>query len=304
MNVKKTISVLLMAAAFVSITGVADAALKDFKEGTEKSGSTRDRSSKKSAGGDNGCMGEAMDFCLGIAGALWISHNLSLYYSSYPYEKTGPPQFIYHLSGEKEEEAPGILEKKISPGGDIDVDELSSGKNGRAAAPGFDHTWYLNIDMGGQYTRDSGSGGFVGLSGKIFRLLGPECEFKRMVDNGDRLDYLAAGVNISLFQFNYFSTDFYLQYAGMKGVVDLSGYAYGLIVHSYPFKPVHILLRIGMQSYTEKEAEDIYREIDFLDLEGRVGVMIYRCEIFAGYRHVETDHAELGGPIGGVRIWF
>lgn len=63
----------------------------------------------------------------------------------------------------------------------------------------------------------------------------------------------------------------------IKGIVELSGYAYALIVHSYLFKRVHILLRIGMQRYTEKEAEDIYREIDFLDMEGRVGLMIYRC---------------------------
>lgn len=322
MKYRIIITGLLTVSLFYSFTNDARLSLKDFEEGTERSGSKRSGSSSSNSpdsswddesSGENGCFGDMVGDCLGsmfeIIGGLWLAHNLSVYYSSYPYEKPQISNFMNPLPVFKKGKGPeSPAGDQFKPEGEEDgkteepspLDELSKLK----PVPGFDHTYFLNAEVGAQWALDNGSGAFVGLSGKIFRVLGPECEYKRIVDGEDHLDYLALGVNLSIVQTNYFSPDLYLQYASMKGVVDISGFAFGLIAHSYPVKPLHLMVRLGKQVYTKQETGDIYREIDFIDLEGRIGLIFNRFEFFAGYRHIETDYAELGGPIAGIRIWL
>ncbi len=303
----------------LGLTGNTGAKLKDFKDGVDKSGHRKSDSSKKkkdssleislsNGGPDNTTGASCSESCFGcifnMTVMLWAYHNLSVYYSSYPYADTKIAHFIYYLPRPKKTESPGD-DFKLT----ITVDEKKNdGKPEEPVPatppPGFDHTWYITADFGGQWARDEGSGGFIGLSARVFRLLSFECEAKRIMDGEDYLDYYAAGISVPLFQANNFSPDFYFQYAAMNGVVQLSGFAFGFIINSYPVKPLHLMMRIGKHLYTKKETEEFYREIEFIDVEGRIGVLIGRCELFAGYRHIETDHAALGGPIGGIRIWF
>ena len=313
MKCQKIITALFAISIFFSFIDNARPSLKDFKDGTDKSGTERSSSSDNSSGSDEGCFEDMIGDCLGqifeAIGEMWLAHNLSAYYSSYPYEHPQISNFINLLPVfTKDKKSDNPVENKAEPEVEQGYKAEESGPLDDLAQlkplPEFDHTYYLNADIGGQWARDDGSGAFVNMSGKIFRILGPECEYKRVIDKEDHLDYLALGINLSIIQTNYFSPDFYIQYASMKGIVDLDGFAFGLIAHSYPVKPLHLMFRIGKQSYTKHETEDIYRDISFIDLEGRIGVIFYRFEIFAGYRHIETDYAELGGPICGIRVWF
>ncbi len=312
MNIKVFLRGAISFMLIFSLTNYAQASLKDFKDGVDKSGKKKKASSNKSSKSDDSCMGDIFGDCISEIGfamiTLWVAHNLSAFYSSYPYEQSNEANFIYLDFDSKDESKKP--EKPLYERNKFETDRNDTNKksieplsDARILA-GFDNTYFFTADIGGQWARDEGSGVFAAIGGKITRLIGAECEFKRIWDGEDYLDYYAFGLNLSLFQNDYISPDLYLQYAAMKGIVNLSGSAFGIITHSYPGNNIHLMFRIGKQYYTEQEGEELYREIDFLDLEGRIGVLFSRFELFAGYRHIETDYAELGGPIGGIRVWF
>ncbi len=303
MHIKKILIFILSLLVVLSSVDNAYLSLNDFKDGVEKSGKTK-KKSDSSSDSDDSCISDLVGGCIteiGKAiGSIWIAHNLSAFYSSYPYEHSGEGNFICNLPVFEEmfnKEKPDVNEDKEST---LEIDTTCE----MNPPPEFDHTYFITTDIGGQWARDEGSGIFATLRGKITRIIGPEIEYKRIIDDDNHLDYLAIGLNLSIFQHNYFSPDFYLQYARMSGIAALSGVAFGVIANLYPVKPLHIMIRIGKQFYSEQESEEVYRQIDFIDFEWQIGFMLNRFELFAGYRHIETDYAALGGPICGIRFWF
>lgn len=258
------------------------AALQDVKKDYEKEESAKKKPEKKTNSStshsesydssDDGCV----DMCIFIF-PLWLEANLDLEYAPYPYSHK-ENNFICNDTKEQS-----------FYGGCFD---------GRGTI------WYLTLEAGGQYAFDEGNAGFARLSGKILRFFGPEFEFKRLVDeNKDKLDYYAFGINIPIFQFSGFSPDIYVQAAYMRGVLDRNGISYGVIINSYPFNPVSLMFRFGVQSYRNIKGEE-YGSMDLYDYEGRLGIVFYRLELFGGYRRLSSDFVKIHGPIFGLKMFI
>ena len=281
-------------------------ALNDFKndyqkEENSKSGNSGSGSSgsgsDKNPGDDDlaACIGGCMwDGCISPVGSLWFVMNHSLEYSKYPYYQNEKSNFICNYSMD--------LTGTDTPIQEIALKEIPDSPKIRGCFDGKE--WFLTVEGGWQNAFDNGTGGFGRLSGKIFRLIGPEIEAKRIVDkNDDHLDYYAIGVNIPLVQFSGFMPDFYIQAACLRGIIDRNGVSYGIIINSYPVKPLSFMLRFGRQSYGNIKGEE-YGDMKFYDYEGRVGIIFNRFEIFAGYRKTAAIYAELKGPVAGIKVFF
>ncbi len=294
----------------------ASAALDDFKKGVGESGkrntgsSSGGSSSKKGSSfdsnddNDDDCISSCMGDIITALGMIWYSHNFLIYYSDYPYSDPEKNSFInampyIFLKSDNE-----LADNRFSDNGikgrslDHEKDPVEKEKNIRPNLSDYKHYFYT-LDSGYKSCGDDGSGGFVSLRGRFWKYLGPEFEAMRISDGKDHLAYYAAGANIPLFQNSYFSPDFYLQAVYLRGVIDMSGVAYGIIINSYPFRPVTLFLRAGQHLYTKDEYS--YK---FIDLEGRIGLILYRFEIFAGYRRLKTEYAELKGPFTGIKFYF
>lgn len=286
-------------------TEISHSALKDFKqdyqkEENSKSGNSGPGSSGSGSGSSTSnddlasCLGDCLfNSCL-MTGSFWFLLNHSLEYAEYPYYDNEKSNFICNYSVN--------YKKREEPVQEISYNEISETGLTKGCFDGKD--WYLTIEGGAQNAYDNGTGGFGRLSGKIFRLIGPEIEAKRLVDkNDDHLDYYALGINIPIVQFSGFMPDFYIQAAYLRGVINRSGISYGIIINSYPVKPLSFMFRFGKQSY-ENIKGDGYNRMKFYDYEGRAGIVISRMEIFAGYRKCATENVELKGPVVGIKVFF
>jgi len=288
MNKKVTIILIIsLLSSFLVRPVYAD--LKNFKDNYEKEEKSKKQTQKSSNSGqsfsDSSSSGQVsfdsseeacLDACIIIL-PLWIGANLSLEYSPYPYSHD-TNNFICNDAG----------------------DENSYNKcfEGKGSA------WFLTLESGWQHAFDNGNAGFARLSGKIFRFFGPEFEFKRLVDdNKDKLDYYAFGINIPIFQFSGFSPDIYVQASYLRGILERNGVSYGIIINSYPIRPISLMFRFGVQSFGNIKGED-YGSMDFYDYEGRLGLILYRLEIFGGYRHIKTELTKIHGPVAGIKMFI
>lgn len=305
---KRYIIVMLVFLFSAFSSNISYAALNDFKqdyqkEENSKSGSSGSGSSNSGSGssgsGNNDladCIGGCIwDGCLSF-GSLWFLINHSLEYSKYPYYQDEKNNFICNYSIDQTgKDSPSQVQE-------IAYKEIPDSPKIKGCFDGKD--WFLTLEGGWQNAFDNGTGGFGRISGKIFRLIGPEIEAKRIVDkNDEHLDYYAIGVNIPIVQFSGFMPDFYIQAAFLRGIIDRNGVSYGIIINSYPVRPLSFMLRFGRQSYGNIKGEE-YGKIKFYDYEGRVGIIFNRFEIFAGYRKTAALYAELKGPVAGVKIFF
>lgn len=292
----KNLRIIFLIVIFISLFSIRNSypALKDFKQDYEKEESSKSGGSGSgsygSGGGGDECMGECTLFIF----QLWFAANMYLEYDKYPYHTSGKNNFVCNypfLNNSSAGRDPGLTE---------------TGYNDSGSGTGcFDgKKWFLTLEGGGQYAFDNGNGGFARLSGKIYKIIGPEFEAKRIVDDyGDHLDYYAAGVNIPIVQFSGFMPDFYIQAIFLKGVIERNGTAFGIIINSYPVKPLSFMLRFGSQSYGNIKGKD-YGNMDFYDYEGRIGVILNRFEFFAGYRKIGSEEVKLGGPVAGIKIFL
>ena len=236
-----------------------------------KRNAAKEKKKRSSEESSNGCIDEIAPELFEFFFALWMIHNLSTHYKPYPYADYSGDYFFEH--------DPSYF------GGDVTRYESGSMK--------YSKPYYYSIEAGRQWARDEGSGGFVSLRGKFWKFFGPELEAWRLDDGEDKLDYYAVGLNIAIFQFDYFSLDYYGQYSRFKGVVDLKGYSNGGRITIYPGANLSLMLKAGAL---------MYEHITFADYEGRVGYYINRVELFAGWRQIKSGAAELGGPIAGLKI--
>jgi hypothetical protein len=269
------------------------AGLGDFKEGTKKEeGEGKHGSSNHDSDDDDdgGLTEEILGFFAEIAFYVWIHTNLPVRYSKYPYaRKNVTDNFIFYdptvLADVKEDDSPEAFLEYRQPTVDPEIAQLK-----KKTRP-----FYFNIAGGYQQTKDKVDCGFVSMSGKVYKLIGPEIESRYYRDGKDYLSYSMFGVNIPIWQFDYISPDFYIGRAMMRGTLRRDGVAYGVNVAVFPFKPIVLHGRIGAIHFDR---------ITYHDYSAHLGVMLKRFEIFGGYRAIKAKYASLKGWEGGIRVWF
>lgn len=290
-------------------------ALDDFKkdyqkEESGKSRSTHKKNSDSSLSGEN----ESDDWCGDLFPGtfyLWWIFNYNLRYNKYPYQFHDSNNYIFHYQdlsiSETEKDEEEQIDKSDNTNKNASDENSDEGIINFARmnkGTGFeDKNYCYTFDTGYQYAFDNGNGIYAEIRGKFYKLIGPEIEYRRLVDDQDHLDYYAIGLNIPIVQFSGFLPDFYFQKIFLKGVIERDGYAWGLIINSYPVKPFSFMLRIGEQSYNNIKGRE-YANMKFMDYEARAGVVYSRFEIFAGYRHMKAKEAEIKGPEIGVKIFI
>ncbi|MCP4137400.1 MAG: hypothetical protein GY754_40915 [bacterium] len=287
---------------------MVNADLKDFKKDVEREEKTNKSSSDSSGSSCGaGCVSDFFSGCFELftqaAATIWVDMNMAVHYSDYPYKAGEENNFIQYdpkylqKKDDAAKPAPDITVERsgtgwIDPQTDIhedeDVDESSieidTIKN-----------YFYTIEAGGQWARDYGGAYSAAIGGRFWKFIGPEMEFKHTWDGSNHLVYIAAGINIPIIQHDYCTPDIYVQGSFMRGIISKNGVAFGLIFRSYPVKPLSLMFRLGTREYGS---------ISFIDLEGRVGVILNRVEIFAGYRHITSKEASIGGPLGGIKVFF
>jgi hypothetical protein len=271
----------------------ASADLGDFKEDTkkeERKGSHGSSNQDSDDDDDGGLMGEIMGFFTEIAFYVWIYANLPVRYSKYPYaRKKAARNFIFNdptvFTDMEEYESPEDFLEQRKPKVDPEIAQLK-----KKTRP-----YFFNLAGGYQRTKDGVDCGFVSMSGKVYKIIGPEIESRYYRDGKDYLSYSMFGVNIPICQFDYISPDFYVGKAMMRGTLHRDGVAYGVNVAAFPFKPVVLHGKIGAIHFDR---------ITYHDYSAHLGVMLKRFEIFGGYRAIKAKYASLKGWEGGIRVWF
>ena len=314
MRISSASMIFFLALSFLAASG-SRASLDDFKRGTERSGSRTGSGSGMGNEGGGCTPGSDSSECSCIAPMLkllfgpWFYHNLSIIYFPYPYshvtlfQKPDYSKDYENFIGycDVEESSTGGLvynQKRVSVWAEKVDGVLSRTVLERPELTDFKN-YYLTFDLGAQDLGDEGRGYFGAIRGKFWKFIGPEIEVRHMDDGRDILNYYAVGINISIYQISGFMPDFYLQHISFRGLMHMSGWAYGLTVHSYPVKPLALFFRMGKQYfYTDSF------KYKFVDLEGRAGFLINRYELFGGYRRIKTDFAALKGPLAGVKLHF
>jgi hypothetical protein len=289
--------------------------LDDFKHDFKKEESQKSKGSNDRHPSSSGIECSCFDMIMAYFVKLWIDVNLDVRYNKYPYQFLDSNNFIFYIepSLKKPENRNDFKQVEINKTKDLmntyDIPDKSSDTEKtkhislNKGTQFEDKNYYFTIEGGYQYAFDNGNGIFATLRGKFYKLIGPEIEAKRIIDNHDHLDYYAFGLNIPIVQFSGFLPDFYFQKIFLKGIIDRDGYAYGLIINSYPIKPISLMVRIGEQSYNNIKGKD-YGNIKFMDYEGRIGVIYNRFEIYVGYRHIKAEYAKIEGPEFGIKIFI
>lgn len=291
--------------------------LKDFKqdfkkEESEKSRSTKSRNDSSSSSND-GCSEAIGEFTFYVFIA-WVQFNFALRYNNYPYQFQDSNNFIFHYHTILQKRYPSVNNENAIINSDVPSTNDMNAKDDEDAAEEIndmqslnkgtefeDKNYYFTLEGGYQYAFDNGNGAFAALRGKFYKLIGPEIEARRIIDNNDHLDYFAFGLNIPVIQFSGFMPDLYLQKIYLKGIIERDGFAYGIIVNSYPVKPFSFMIRIGEQSYNNIKGKD-YGKVDFMDYEIRAGIVYNHFELFIGFRHMKAKYAEIKGPEIGLKI--
>lgn len=286
---KRSAAFLLIIATVLTFSGNSYSSLKDFKDDVEKE--EKENSSGSSSGGSSSSSDDesdaiCSDACIelyGVLAVVWVVQNMSVSYLDYPYQKNDADRnyVIPHDINEDDSDTTGSVTKKA------DTNNRTEDK--------YTKPFYFTIEGGRQWCGDEGTAWYGAISGKFYKIIGPELEFKRTMDESDRLDYYAFGLNIPLFQFPGIIPDLYFQKAYMRGIIDRSGYALGVNVSIFPVRPLVLSARYGRQ---------VYDEIYFHDYGCRIGIMLYRFQVFAGYRKIRAEYAKIGGFEAGLKLYF
>lgn len=157
----------------------------------------------------------------------------------------------------------------------------------------YDNRIFFSLEAGGKYAWDDGWGFFGATRLLFFNFIGPDFEARSYWDGEDTLQYYGAGLCIGYTVNRAFVPALYVHAALMRGVVERNGASLGIDFHAYPVKPLAVTLRIGGQ---------FYEYIEYIDVEGRLGLFFKFFEVFAGYRYMGAKYSDLHGPVFGIRI--
>lgn len=203
---------------------------------------------------------------------LWFIHNDSVYYTPYPYEYEG------------------WIEGDNFVGHDL-----------KSAAIISANAYYrknYNFALHSMATVNESFntiGGMARLSGKFFNHFGPELEYRAFWDGDDDFHIVTAGANLSLFQFDYLSLDFYLEGAFFMGLLERQGITLGAKILTYPFKPVSLEIRSGGM---------FFQYITFAEVDVKLGFHIGRGEIFADFYTLQSANSSFYAFGVGAGVHF
>ncbi len=273
-RMEKVFIVLLI--LFVGASGVLWADLQGFGDDVKKeeqdnasSGGSSDDS--QSGGGSN----PFVDFLFQITVWVWVAHNGTVYYNPAPYLPLEPQDnnFINH-----------------------DWESLDIADDGRRHSriiPRKHH--YLEFSSAGSLTEDMEPGAMVSLQGRFNQYFGPDINYRVISDGTSTLHITTAGLDIPLVQANLFSMSFYAQGAFFGGMLDRTGGAGGIVLRSWPFKPVSLFFRAGGYGF---------ENISFGHIESRLNVHMKNFTIFGGVNYLASETAELMCYDTGVSLYF
>jgi len=290
--------VVLLIAAVCSMP--VSAGLDDFKKGTEKEQKENKKSRSSSHnddddnhGDDDSVFGELFGELIRAMFYCWAYVNLNVRYAKYPYSGKIDDNYIAWNSIEMEKPKPDLFTSIMDPGA-VAAKEKERERE-REKFLKRTRPFYFTLSGGYQRTRDGVNCGFASLSGRIYKIIGPEFETRYYRDGKDYLSYTMLGANIPVFQWDYFSPDFYIGKTFMSGMVHLNGFSTGVNVTSYPFRPFVLHGRFGR----------IYmKDITYKEWAASLGVIYRRVELYAGYRSIAAKYSRLRGFEFGTRLWM
>ncbi|GHU96868.1 hypothetical protein FACS189483_01080 [Spirochaetia bacterium] len=209
---------------------------------------------------------------------VWFFNNTYLQYGDYPYDGAGYIRRPW--------DAAQSAAQNTAQGSEY------------SQAPDRTKPYWFAASASGFYLDGMGAGAWASFSGNVYKFFGPYADAFMVTDGENTLGGVRLGLHLSLFQSNVFNMSLYSQWQLWYGLLSRNGGTLGLEFRLYPFKPLTLRAKLGMQlfdSFTLEEAE----------VEG--GFMLKAWEFFGGYRWwgFGEDSAALWiGPYLGVRRYF
>ncbi|ULQ58551.1 hypothetical protein K7I13_08185 [Brucepastera parasyntrophica] len=273
---KRKVILIFTVIFFCANTGIY-AQLGKFKEDVEaaesKSESKKEDKDEKEATKSSSSDSSSSSGMFELFFSLWFLTNGGVTYGEYPHHSN---KFVYMgLPETYNISAQGTMQKK---------------KN----------HWF-STEIQGFYMNNLGYGPWASFQGSIFRFFGPYLEAAMVMDGEDYLGIFRLGGTLSLLQTNPFSLSVYGEWLVWRGIMERSGGAFGLKMRSYLIKYIVLDARLGIQ---------IFEYFYINEMEFKIGVMLNRWEISAGWRfwNMYTDGNDLveryNGPFVGVGVYF
>jgi hypothetical protein len=210
------------------------------------------------------------DILMELTFLLWFHHNASTTFSPHPYHSTGFVRWA-------EERQSGV--------------RLPTGTK--------DH--WLSAEVQALGLDGLGWGAWTGVKGHLYRFFGPYLEAWNLNDGKENLTGFRVGALLALFQSDPLSLGVYGQWNHWTGAFSRTGGTVGLEVRSYPFAPLTLQSRWGVQ---------VFPQFQMGEGEVQAGLTRDSWEAFAGWRWWTLRTAEgspvnrYGGPFAGIRKYF
>jgi len=261
-----------------ALAGPVWADLQDLKKDVQTTEDTKDKDKKKdeapapTSGNQDNSFGA---FVGKVVAVLWAADNVGTTFGTHPYDEHGWVRIAPWTAAVTDGTNPPLL-------------------------TGRDQWWSAEVQ--GFFLDGLGSGAWTSWKGHLWRFFGPYLEGWSLTDGGQLLAGGRAGVVFSLAQSDPFNLGFYLQAQGWTGALVRGGGSGGLEVRSYPFEPLELQLRLGVQAF------DRFQLGEF---EAQAGWNLGTVTVFGGYRSWALGDgtpapptAVYAGPFGGVRWYF
>ena len=267
-NMKRLFIIALITINTCICSPVFSQALDDFKDGVEQEEEENRQNDQKNDSQETTEESDEdsednpfMEFLWEITFLLWFIHNETVYYSPYPYELEGIREgnnFIGHDLGRKED----LYSKK-------------------AYTKNYNFAFY----GGGSINETFNTyGGLLRFTGKFINHFGPEIDYRLLWDGKNLFHNLSGGLNLSFFQFDYLSLDFYLKAAFFMGLLERQGVSLGGKLTTYPFKPLSLEVRSGGM---------FFEDITFAEVDVKLGIHTGPIEIFGNFYTLQASNTQI-----------
>ena len=244
--------ILLLLLLSFALPAMAHADLDDFREEVEEAEKEKPpEESRTEDEEDDEEEGESLlgRFLWELFGAIWLVNNTTTTYGSHPYSADG------YIRWARVEEGYGA--------------------DGEVYIPTGRRSHWLYSEIQALALEGLGQGTWFTLKGHAYRFFGPYFEGWVLGDGEDLFGGLRLGLTFSLFQSDPLSLSLYGQGNMWFGVLARSGGALGVELRSYPFKPLSLQLRGGLQ---------LFERFSVGEVESRAGLLFGRWEAYAGLR--------------------
>ncbi len=226
--------------------------------------------------------------CMELGCTLWVFRNLLVGYLDYPYQNGYDFNFVHPDFSNRKKEPEKNENEVFTSYSESAFDQNNPNDNNL-------NSNFYNIETG-IFSDFNGINIYTAsLRGRFWRIFGPQIDLR--VDNLDSnfFDSAAIGFNFPLFQFDYFIPEIYFQSVMSGNDFSKNGNAYGIYISSYPVKPVTLTYKYGKEDYDDY----IVTENTF-----KIGLIIYRFEVFAGFQSLKSSDSKCSGYVFGMRVWL